>query len=378
MRFETLCLHADDNQKDEWGTITAAVCQSATFVHKKFGEASEYTYSRLSNPTRAHLENTMARLEGGAAAFAFSSGMAALDTVMHILPVNAHVIASEDLYGGSLRLFRNVNTLSGMSFDFVDTGDLEKVRSCIRDNTAAIYVETPSNPLMMVSDIAALSALCKERGLLLIVDNTFLTPYFQRPILLGADIVIHSATKYLGGHNDVLAGFAVAKSAELAEKIAYYFKTTGAALAPWDCFLVERGIKTLALRMERIGENAKKIAAWLRGQPKVKKVYYAGFEDHAGYAVSKKQASGFGGMISFEVESPALIEKILNGVQVIQYAESLGGVESLITYPVLQTHADVPKEERDRRGINDCFLRLSVGIESADDLIEDLKRVLGA
>ena len=378
MRFETLCLHADDNQKDEWGTINAAVCQAATFVHKKFGESSEYTYSRLSNPTRAHLENTMARLEGGAAAFAFSSGMAALSTVMKLLPAGAHIVASEDLYGGSLRLFNTVCTPEGMTFDFVDTGDLKRVEAALRDNTAAIYVETPSNPLMMVSDIQALSALAKKHHLLLIVDNTFLTPYFQRPISLGADIVIHSATKYLGGHNDVLAGFAVTATKELAEQLAFHYKTLGACLAPWDSFLVERGIKTLALRMQRINDNAKQLANWLRAQKKVNKVYYAGFEDHAGYAVSVKQTTGFGGMISVEVESPALAEKILNGVRVFQYAESLGGVESLITYPVLQTHADVPKEERDRRGINDKFLRISVGIENIEDLIEDLQRVFNA
>lgn len=375
MRFETLCLHSDDNKKDQWGTLTAPVCQSATFVHKGVEERSEYSYSRLSNPTRTHLENTVCRLEGGAAAFAFSSGMAALTTVMNLLPPDAHVIASEDLYGGSLRLFRNVNAVHGMKFDFVDTGDLTLVQSCIRPDTAAIYVETPSNPLMMVSDIAALSELAKSHGLLLIVDNTFLTPYFQRPIELGADIVIHSGTKYLGGHNDVLAGFAVAANNELAEKILYYAKTIGACLAPWDCFLTERGIKTLPLRMERINSNAKAIAEWLRAQPQVTKVYYAGFEDHAGYAVSVKQATGFGGMISFEVADKSFVNKILAGVKVFQYAESLGGVESLITYPRLQTHADVPEEERNARGINDRFLRISVGIENVQDLIEDLEQV---
>ena len=378
MRFETLCLHADDNQKDEWGTVTAAVCQSATFVHKGVNVPSDYSYSRLSNPTRAHLENTVARLEGGDRAFAFSSGMSAVTATMKLLPLRGHVIASEDLYGGSLRLFRNFNTDEGMTFDFVDTGDVEAVRALIKENTTAIYVETPSNPLMMVTDIAAMSKLAKEHNLLLIVDNTFLTPYFQRPIELGADIVLHSGTKYLGGHNDVLSGFVVTKTKELTEKLAYYYKTVGACLAPWDCFLVERGIKTLPLRMDRINENAKKIAEWLRAQPQVKKVYYTGFEDHAGYAVSTKQATGFGGMISFEAESKELCEKILANVKVFQYAESLGGVESLITYPMLQTHADVPKEERDKRGINERFLRVSVGVENVQDLIEDLKQVFNS
>lgn len=342
---------------------------------KGWATPSEYSYSRLSNPTRAHLENTVAALEGGVAAYAFTSGMAAVTTVMKLFGAGAHIIASEDLYGGSLRLFRNVNSREGMTFDFIDTGDLKRVESLIKPQTKALYIETPGNPLMSVSDIAALSAVAKRNNLLLIVDNTFLTPYFQRPISLGADIVIHSGTKYLGGHNDALAGFAVVNSEELAERLGYYYKTVGACLAPWECFLIERGIKTLPLRMDRINYNAKEIAAWLRGKKQVKKVYYVGFEDHAGYSVSKKQSTGFGGMISFEVESRQLAEHILKNVKVFQYAESLGGVESLITYPMLQTHADVPKEERERRGINDGFLRISVGIENVKDLIEDLERV---
>lgn len=374
MEFETLCLHADNNKKDEWGTITTPIYQSATFVHKGVGCPSEYSYSRLSNPSRAHLENTVARLENGAAAFAFSTGMAALTTLMKIFKQSAHIIASEDLYGGSLRLFRNVNIDEGMRFDFVDTGNVEKVKSLICSDTKAIYVETPSNPLMMVSDIAELAKLAHQNGLLLIVDNTFLTPYFQRPLDLGADIVIHSGTKYLGGHNDTLAGFVVTKTEELAEQVAYYAKTIGACLAPLDCFLIERGIKTLPLRMDRINENAKQIAHWLRDRKEVKKVYYTGFSDHAGYSISTKQAKGFGGMISFEVENKELAERILENVKVFQYAESLGGVDSLITYPMLQTHADVPEEERLRRGINDSFLRISVGIENIKDLIEDLRQ----
>lgn len=377
MKFETLCLHADGNKKDQWGTLTQAVCQSSTFVHKGVGTPSEYSYSRLSNPTRAHLENTVAALEGGVAAYAFASGMAAIATVFKLFEEGAHIIASEDLYGGSLRLFNNVDSREGMSFDFTDTGNLKAVESLIRPNTKALYIETPSNPLMMVSDIAALSSLAKKYGLLLIVDNTFLTPYFQRPIELGADIVIHSGTKYLGGHNDALAGFAVVNSAELSERLCYYCKTLGACLAPWECFLIERGIKTLPIRMDRINSNAREIAEWLRGRKEVKKVYYVGFEDHAGYKISERQTTGFGGMISFEVESAELAEHILKNVKVFQYAESLGGVESLITYPMLQTHADVPKEERERRGINERFLRISVGIENISDLIEDLKQVFG-
>lgn len=373
MEFETLCLHADGNKKDQWGTLTMPVCQSTTFVHKGVDVPSEFSYSRLSNPTRAHLENTVAKLENGVAAVAFSSGMAAITTVMKLF-IGGHIIASGDLYGGSLRLFRNVNTCEGMRFDFVNTGDISRVKSLIRKDTKALYVETPSNPLMQVSDIAALAELAHGCGLLLVVDNTFLTPYFQRPLDLGADIVVHSGTKYLGGHNDALAGFAVAKTAELAEKIIYYAKTVGACLAPWECFLLERGIKTLPLRMDRINDNAMRLAMWLREQKKVKKVYYVGFSDHEGYAISKKQSKGFGGMLSFEAESKTLAENILRKVGVFQYAESLGGVESLITYPMLQTHADVPKDEREQRGINDRFLRISVGIENIKDLIDDLRQ----
>ena len=375
MEFETLCLHADGNKKDEWGTLTMPVCQAATFVHKGVNVPSDYSNSRLSNPTRTHLENTVAALEGGVAVYAFTSGMAAITTMMKLFKSGAHIIASEDLYGGSLRLFRNVNTFEGMTFDFVDTGDIKKVEALITPQTKAIYAETPSNPLMMVSDIAALSKVAKKHNLLLIVDNTFLTPYYQRPLELGADIVVHSGTKYLGGHNDALAGFLVVKDEGLSEKLGYYFKTIGACLAPWDCFLIERGIKTLPLRMDRINYNAQKIAEWLRRRKEVKKVYYVGFEDHAGYAVTKKQAKGFGGMISFEVETKELAEDILRKIKLFQYAESLGGVESLITYPMLQTHADVPEEERNRRGINDRFLRVSVGIENVNDLIEDLRQV---
>ncbi|MBQ8356281.1 MAG: PLP-dependent transferase [Clostridia bacterium] len=374
MEFDTLCLHANHDKGNHYGAITTPIYQSATFAHGSIEEASEYSYSRLSNPTRAHLEKTVAALENGVAAFAFSSGMAAISTVMKLFSVSDHVIASADLYGGSLRLFRKINTAEGMQFDFADTGDIPSVEALIGEHTKAIFVETPSNPLMYVSDIAALSSLAHRHGLLLIVDNTFLTPYYQKPLDLGADIVIHSGTKYLGGHNDTLAGFAVVKTKELAEKIAYVYKTIGAALSPFDSFLIERGIKTLPLRMDRISANAQSIAKWLRCREEVKKVYYIGFADHKGYAVSKKQSTGFGGMISFEVESRALAEQILSGIRVFQYAESLGGVESLMTYPMRQTHADVPEQERLERGINDRFLRISVGIESEHDLMEDLRQ----
>jgi len=376
MRFETVCLHADQNKRDEWGTLSMPICQSATFVHKGVDVASEYSYSRVSNPTRSHLENTVAALEGGAAAYAFSAGMTATTVAMMLLKPGDHVIASDDLYGGALRLFRKVNANHGLEFDFVDTSDLDAVKALIKPNTKLIYIETPSNPLMQVTDIKAVAELAHANGALVYVDNTFLTPYYQRPLELGADIVLHSGTKYLGGHNDTLAGFAVAATKELAEQLLFYSKTIGGQLAPFDCFLIERGIKTLPIRMDRISSNAGKLAEFLKTIPQIKKVYYVGLPEAAGYEVSRKQSTGFGGMISIEVESKELAEQILRNVKVFQYAESLGGVDSLITYPMLQTHADVPKEERDRRGINDRFLRISVGIENIEDLLEDIKEAI--
>ena len=376
MKFETLCLHADNNIKDEWGTLNQAICQSATFVHKGVDVDSPYSYSRLSNPTRRHLERTIASLEGGYDAYAFSSGMTAITVAMMLINPKEHVIATDDLYGGALRLFNHVNKNNGIEFDFVDTSNIDLVKEKIKPNTKLIYIETPSNPLMQVTDIKEIANLAHSIGALLYVDNTFLTPYYQNPLELGADIVLHSGTKYLGGHNDALAGFLVAKTKELAEKALFYSKTIGGQLAPFDAFLIERGIKTLPIRMDRISDNAYKLAKWLKTNNKIKKVYYAGLEDNPGYEIVKKQARGFGGMISIEVESSELAKKILKEVKIFQYAESLGGVESLITYPMLQTHVDVPKEEREKRGINDRFLRISVGIENIDDLINDLRAIL--
>ena len=376
MKFETLCLHADNNIKDEWGTLNQAICQSATFVHKGVDVDNIYSYSRLSNPTRRHLERTIAALEGGYDAYAFSSGMTAITVSMMLINKGDHVIATDDLYGGALRLFNNVCKNNGIEFDFVDTSNLSLVKEKIKSNTKLIYIETPSNPLMKISDIKALADIAHGVGAMLYVDNTFLTPYYQNPISLGADIVLHSATKYLGGHNDTLAGFLVAKNKEVAEKALFYSKTIGGQLSPFDSFLIERGIKTLPIRMDRISDNASRIVKWLKTNKKIKKIYYAGLEDGLGYEIIKKQARGFGGMISIEVESSELAKTVLKKVKIFQYAESLGGVDSLITYPMLQTHADVPKEQRDARGINDRFLRISVGIENVEDLIEDLKNAL--
>jgi cystathionine gamma-synthase len=298
--------------------------------------------------------------------------MAAVSALMELFSPGDHVIASDDLYGGTVRLFSHLSQKNGVQFSYAATlKDLEKE---ITPSTKAVFIETPSNPMMRVTDIAAVAALTRKHNALLIVDNTFLTPYFQKPFSHGADIILHSGTKYLGGHNDTLAGLLVVKNDELAEKLRFIAKTTGGCLSPFDSFLIIRGIKTLAIRMERQQESSLKIANWLLEQSAVKKVYYSGLKEHPDYEISRRQTSGFGGMISFSVRSEQTAAHILESVKIIKYAESLGGVESLITYPMLQTHADLPESERSARGIDECLLRLSVGLEAPDDLIEDLKQ----
>ena len=376
LRKDTICVHPSRCQKLPYGAIATPIFQSATFVHEGVETESLYSYSRLQNPTRAALESRVAEMEGGEDAIAFATGMAAETTLMNLFESSGHIITGDDLYGGTLRLFRHISTPSGLRFDFVNMESAENVREKLQQDTKAVYVETPSNPTMQVTDIAAVAEIAHSAGALLIVDNTFLSPYFQRPLELGADIVVHSGTKYLCGHNDTLAGFLVVKKKEISEKLRCHAKTVGACLAPFDCFLLERGIKTLAVRLDKQAANAEKIANWLRQRPEVKKVYYIGFPDHPGYAVTKRQCTGFGGMLSMEVDSPETARKILRSVKLFQYAESLGGVDSLVTYPMCQTHADVPEDERLRRGINDRFLRFSIGIENADDLIEDLRQAL--
>lgn len=376
MDFETLCIHGSSKKYDVTGAVSVPIFQSATFSHPGIGESTGFDYSRLQNPTREHLEITMAALESGIDAMAFSSGMAAISALMELFAPGDHIIASDDLYGGSHRLFHHVSVKNGLTFDLVNTCDVSLIEEKITAHTKALFIETPTNPMMQVTDIAGAAALAKRHGLLVIVDNTFLTPYFQQPLTLGADIVVHSGTKYLGGHNDTLAGFLVVNDAGLSEKLRFIYKTTGACLSPFDSWLLIRGLKTLAVRLERQQQTAMSIAQFLGAHDKVKAVHYAGLPSHPGYAISKKQASGFGAMISFETQSAAVAERILELVTVIQYAESLGGVESLITYPMLQTHADVPAAMREAKGINDKLLRLSVGLESADDLTADLRQSL--
>lgn len=374
MDFSTLCIHGSDRKYDNTGAISVPIFQSATFAHPGVGLSTGYDYSRLQNPTREHLEMTVAKLEGGVDAMAFSSGMAAIAALMELFSPGDHIIASDDLYGGSHRLFYNISEKNGLRFSLVNTSDISRIEAHIRPETKAIFIETPTNPMMHVTDIAAAARLAKSYNLLLIVDNTFLTPYYLKPLALGADIVIHSGTKFLGGHNDTLAGFLVVADSGLSERLRFIYKTIGGCLAPFDSWLIIRGIKTLAVRMDRQQDSAMKIAQWLQGHKKVKAVHYIGLPSHPDYEVSKRQGTGFGSMISFETDSEETAVRVLSKVSLIQYAESLGGVETLITYPMLQTHADIPKEEREAKGINERLLRLSVGLESPEDSIRDLEQ----
>lgn len=374
MDISTICIHGTQDQSHTTGSVTVPIYQTATFVHPAVGQSTGYDYSRVQNPTREQLEIIVAKLEGGSDALAFSTGMAAITAMMELFEIGDHMIASEDLYGGSIRYFNTIAKKNGISISYSNMSDTTELENLIQPETKAIFIETPSNPMMQVTDISAVSEIAKKHDLLLIVDNTFLTPYFQSPLVLGADIVVHSGTKYLSGHNDTLAGFLVVGSDELSEKLRTIYKTIGACLAPFDSWLIIRGIKTLAVRMEKQQENAQKLTEWLQTQSKVRKVYYPGLKSHPDYDISLKQARGFGAMISFEVDSEETAVRILERVKLLLYAESLGGVESLITYPMLQTHADVPKEEREAKGIHERLLRLSVGLENFDDIIADLEQ----
>jgi len=372
--LETKVVHGSKGFDPTTGAVSFPIYQTATFRHPGIDKSTGFSYSRQENPTRNELEETIAALESGIAGFAFSTGMAAISAVLDLFSVGDRILYSEDLYGGTFRVADTVGTRHGLAFALADTCSLAAVEASWTASTKAIFIESPSNPMSRVSDIKALAAFAHSKGALAIVDNTFLTPLFQRPLELGADIVIHSGTKFLAGHNDTLAGFAICRDAGLKEKLFAIQKTTGAVLAPFDSWLVLRGIKTLALRLRRQEESAKAIAAWLQTRPEVTAVYYAGLPDHPQFELSRSQTSGFGSMISFKLKDPRLAGSILERVKVVTYAESLGGVESLITYPILQTHASTPEELRKRLGIDESLLRLSVGIEAKDDIIEDLAR----
>jgi cystathionine gamma-synthase len=372
MHIESLLAQAGLDRNDKTGAISTPVYHSSTFRHPALGASTGYDYSRTANPTRNVVESLVASLESGDKGFAFASGMAAITAVASLFSQGDHIVVSDDLYGGTYRLFDKVFSRFGVRAAYADSSDLAAFEAALTPQTKAIFIETPTNPMMKITDIKRAAALAASRNILTIVDNTFMTPFYQRPIELGADIVIHSGTKYLSGHNDVVCGFVVTASAELSERIGYLQNATGAILSPSDSWLVIRGLKTLALRMDRSQQNAVAIAAWLSLQKKVTRVCYPGLAAHPGYEIQKAQSSGFGSMISFSVNDAAHAEKIINSVRVISFAESLGGVESLITYPCVQTHADIPLEIRKRIGVTDTLLRLAIGIEHEDDLIADL------
>ena len=377
LAFDSKVVHGALGTEPLTGAVSMPIFQAATFRHPEFGQTTGFAYSRLENPTRLELERTMAILEGGIRGFAFSSGQAANMAVFSLLEPGDHIILSDDIYGGTFRIIGDVFGKYGIEHTYVDMSDMDTVQAAIQKNTKMFFIETPTNPMMKVADIHAVSEIAKGIGALTVVDNTFLTPYFQKPLTLGADIVTHSSTKYLGGHNDTISGIVVVKDdEEIAEKINIHIKSHGSQLAPLDSWLVLRGIKTLAVRMDKHNANAKKVAHWLREQKKVEKVYYVGFEDHKDYDVTLKQTTGFGGMISFTVDSEETVMKILKNVDMIMFAESLGGTETLITYPTTQTHEDTPEDVKEKLGITRSFLRMSVGIENPDDIIADLDRAM--
>ncbi len=379
MKLATKLIHAGATPDPSTGAIMTPIYQTSTYVQEAPGVNKGYEYARSQNPTRKALEDAMAIIENGKYALAFSSGVAATDSVIKLLNPGDEVIAANDMYGGSYRLFTKVWERYGIKFIYVDTTNAANVKAAVTSNTKLIWVETPTNPLMNISDIEAIAAIAKDATALLCVDNTFASPYLQNPLDWGADIVMHSATKYLGGHSDVIQGCLMMNDAALREKLYFIQKSCGAVPGPQDCFLVLRGIKTLGVRMKAHCENGIAIAHWLRQHPRVAKVYWPGFEENKGYAIAKKQMTGFGGMISFELkdDSAAAATKVLSSTHLFSLAESLGGVESLINHPASMTHASIPREERIKNGLSDGLIRLSVGIEDAEDLIADLQQAIG-
>lgn len=379
MKSATKFIHAGAHPDPSTGAIMTPVYQTSTYVQEAPGVNKGFEYARSQNPTRKALEEALAVIENGKFGLAFSSGVAATDAVIKLLAPGDEVVCANDMYGGTYRLFTKVFERFGIVFKYVDTTDVKSVAAAVTEKTKLVWLETPTNPLMNVTDIAAVAAITRPKNILLAVDNTFASPALQNPLDLGADIVMHSVTKYLGGHSDVIQGALIMNDADLREKLYFIQKSCGAVPGPMDCFLVLRGIKTLGVRMKAHCENGAKIAHWLRNHPKVGKVYWPGFEDHPGYAVAKKQMKGFGGMISFELKNDSVEEakRVLSSTHLFSLAESLGGVESLINHPASMTHASIPREERIKNGLSDSLIRLSVGIEDADDLIEDLAKAIG-
>lgn len=379
MKQATKFIHAGMEPDPSTGAIMTPIYQTSTYVQSETEVHKGYDYSRAGNPTRTALEAACAEIENGKYGLAFSSGVAATDAVIKLLKPGDEVIASNDMYGGTFRLFSKVFEKFGIKFHYVNMSETKNIQSSINTNTKLIWIETPTNPLMNIVDISAATQLAKQQKILVCVDNTFASPYLQTPLDFGADIVMHSSTKYLGGHSDVIQGCLVMNDKALRDDLYFIQKSSGAVPGPQDCFLVLRGIKTLHVRMQRHCENGEKIAHFLRNHPKVAKVYWPGFEDHPNHAIAKKQMRGFGGMISFELEDESAneLKRVVSSTKIIALAESLGGVESLVNHPATMTHASIPKEERIKNGLKDSLIRLSIGIEDADDLIEDLNQAIG-
>ncbi len=379
LKFNSKTIHGGQQPDKAYGAVMPPIYQTSTYAQSTPGGHLGFEYSRSANPTRTALENSLASIENGTYGLAFGSGLAAIDAVIKLLNPGDEVVSTNDLYGGSYRLFKQIFEKYGITFHFIGMQDVNAIADAITEKTKLIWVETPTNPMMNVVDIVAVSELAKKHQVLLAVDNTFATPYLQRPLDLGADIVMHSATKYLGGHSDVVVGALIVKNKDLADKLYFIQNASGAVCGPMDSFLVLRGIKTLHVRMQRHCENGKAIAEYLANHPKIEKVYWPGFEDHPNHDIAKKQMTDFGGMISF-VPSGSSYEqaiKIVENLRVFTLAESLGGVESLAGHPASMTHASIPKIEREKSGVVDSLIRLSVGIEDADDLIADLEQAIG-
>jgi cystathionine beta-lyase/cystathionine gamma-synthase len=374
--FSTDAIHAGQEPDPTTGAVTIPIYQTSTYVQEGLGKHKGFEYARTQNPTRSALEKNVAALERGAEGFAFGSGMAATSAITHLLQAGDHVIASNNMYGGTYRLFERVTRGFGVDFSYVDTSNLDATAALFRANTRLLFVETPTNPSMIISDLRALASLARSKGALLAVDNTFMTPYLQRPVELGAHLVVHSTTKYLNGHSDMVGGIVVSNDAASSERLRFLQNAVGAVPGPFDCWLALRGIKTLAVRMDRHESNARAIAAWLAKHPKLERVLYPGLSGHPGHELHLRQAAGFGGMIAFDTGSLERGAAVLPRTKIFALAESLGGVESLISHPATMTHASVPREEREKVGLTDGLVRISVGIEDVDDLLLDLEQAL--
>jgi cysteine-S-conjugate beta-lyase len=374
MDYDTLILHTGSEIDEATGALSVPVYHASTYHQKNLSQRQQYEYSRSGNPTRCAAEQAMAALERGSHAFAFASGMAAISSaIMSFLKAGDHIIVTRDIYGGAYRFFTGFIGQFGVEHTFVDAANIDEIKKAVKSNTRAVYIETPSNPLLTITDISAVTALCREKNLISLIDNTFMSPYYQRPIELGIDVSIHSATKFLGGHSDLLAGVVVARNNEIAKQVAFVQNTLGAVLSPNDSWILMRGMKTLGARMKTQEESAGRIAQWLKDQPWVSDVYYPGLSDHPGHDIHKTQASGFGSVVSFKTDNVERARALLSSVKIWAVAVSLGGVDSIMSYPWIMSHGSMPKPVKDSLGISESLIRLSVGLESADDLMKDIE-----